>query len=232
MTALPSEFVIGFVDLLRWVRTGYENTNDPAVKREWFRRQLRILGRMAREIDPSVDDENLLTPLNELIFSLYCLDYGTADPPLQPVKQTYRSQAPRWAQFRGWAAAASELLIRNGATAPEADASVAKRLNSEGYQKPAYRGDTRITAATINGWRKAAREGRPGELMRAAFHTWLDNNGPREELLRLVAPAYPALLFLDRIEPPANVDLAGMLPSVSVLEMLFAHFPPSASSEE
>jgi hypothetical protein len=232
MTILSPDFVSGFVDLLRWVSEGYADAKDPAEKREWFIRELNILRRMAQEIDLAVDRQGLLAPTIDLIYSLYCLDYGTADPPLQPIKQMHRSQAPRWAQVRGRAAAASELLIRNGAIAPEADAWVAKWLNSKGYQKPAYRGDTRITAATIKGWRKAAREGRPGELMRAEFHTWLDNDGPREELLRLAAPVYPALLFLDRIEPPANVDLVGMLPSVSVLEVLIAEFPPPESPEK
>ena len=116
MTALSSEFVFGFVDLLRWVRDQCEDAKDPAEKREWFIRELNILRRMAREIDPAVDREGLLAPLSDLVLSLFSLDYGIADPLLRPRKLKHRPTDPRWALFRGGAAAASELLIRNGAS--------------------------------------------------------------------------------------------------------------------
>jgi hypothetical protein len=172
LTALSSEFVFGFVDLLRWVRDQYENTKDPAEKRALWIDLVRILHRMGREIDPVVDREGLLAPLNDLVVSLYSLDYGVADPPLQPRKLTHRPPHLQGALFRGSAAAASELLIRNGATATEADSWVAKRLSKEGYQKPSKSADPRITAATIKGWRKEARERRPSELVRAQFEPW------------------------------------------------------------
>ena len=120
MTALSSEFVFGFVDLLRWVRDRYEDAKDPGEKREWSIRELNILRRMAREIHPAVDREGLLAPLSDLVLSLFSLDYGVADPSLRPRKLKHRPPDPRWALFRGRAAAASELLRSGtGATASE-----------------------------------------------------------------------------------------------------------------
>jgi hypothetical protein len=55
MTTLSSEFVSGFVDVLRWARDEYENAKDPETQREAWTYLIQILHRMAREIDPAVD---------------------------------------------------------------------------------------------------------------------------------------------------------------------------------
>jgi hypothetical protein len=179
MTILSPDFVSGFVDLLRWVHEGYADAKDPTEKREWLGRELNILRRMAREIDPAVDREGLLAPLSHLDISLFSLDYGVADPLLRPRKLKHRPTDPRWALFRGGAAAASQLLIRSGATASEADGWVAKKLDREGYQKPSKTADPRITGATIKGWRKAASEGRPDDLIRAEFEAVVEDRDPQ-----------------------------------------------------
>jgi hypothetical protein len=88
MTALSPEFVSTSLDLLRWVSNGYENAKDPAERREWSVRQLELVVRLAREIDPAVDHDALLIPLQRLRFSLYSLDYGVTDPSLKAAKQT------------------------------------------------------------------------------------------------------------------------------------------------
>jgi hypothetical protein len=232
MTELSSEFVSGFLDLLRHHLARYANTKDPEEQRDIWIWLVRILHRLAREVDPAVDRKGLLSPVIDLVESLFSLDYGVADPPLQPLKLKHRPPNPRSALFRGFAAAASEFLIRNGATASDADTWVSNRLSRAGYQKRGKSADPRITAATIKGWRKAAREGRPGDLVRGAFDIWFDTDSPREQLLRLVAPLYPAILFADRIEIPANVGVGRMLPSVSVMELIFSEFPPSDSLEK
>jgi hypothetical protein len=178
MTTLSSEFVSGFVDLLRGLRARYENTKVPEQQRDVWIDLVLILQRAGREIDP-VDREGLLEPISDLVVSLYCLDYGVAEPPIQPRKLEHRPQYPRAALFRAHAAAASELLIRSGATASKADSWVATRLSREGYQKPGKSADRRITATTIKAWRKAAREGRPDELLRGAFENVLNRSNSR-----------------------------------------------------
>jgi hypothetical protein len=173
--------------------------------------------------------------LNELIYSLHCLDYGAVDPPLQPPKLTHRPSDPRWALFRGYAAAASALLIRHGATASAADSWVAKRLSKEGYERPGISGDTRITAATIKGWRKEARERRPGDLLRAAFNTVLEGELPRwdQEYLTLLPAAFPEILFDCGIEERvANVGYSEMLHCLSVIDMILVQCPPYRSTEK
>jgi hypothetical protein len=233
MTALSSEFVFGFVDLLRWVRDRYEDAKDPAEKREWSIRELNILRRMAREIHPAVDREGLLAPLNDLVLSLFSLDYGVADPSLRPRKLKHRPPDPRWALFRGRAAAASELLIRNGATASEADSWVATRLRREGYQKPGKSADPRITVATIKGWRKAAREGRPDELIRAQFETVVEDCDPQvREYLPELSAVYEVLFQYGAEERLKNVAHSGMMRAVTVIELICAHFPPPESPEK
>ena len=226
MTALSSEFVLGFVDFLRWVRDGYENAKDPTVKRDWWTLELRALGRMAREVDPAVDRLGLLFPLNDLLEALYSLDVGTAEPPLQPVKLKHRPPAPRWALFRGYAAAASELLIRNGAAASGADYWVAKRLSRAGYRKPGRSADARITAITIKGWRKEARERGPGELIRAAFDTCLEKDFPFEKYLPQVAALYRQIFPEGGIKT-ASAELKAFLRYLTVIEVIVSLFPPS-----
>ena len=207
MTILSPDFVSGFVNSLRWVSKEYKKAKDPEEKLEWFMRDLQILRRMDREIDPAVDREGLVAPLNALVSSLFSLDYGIADPLLRPRKLKHRPTDPRWALFRGGAAAASELLIRNGATASEADFWVAKRLSREGYQKPGKSADPCITEAadpciteaTVKGWRKAASEGRPDELIRDQFETLVEDRDPQvRECLHELSAVYE-ILFGDII---------------------------------
>jgi hypothetical protein len=171
---------------------------------------------MARKIDPAA----ALFPLDALLVSLCSLDLGTAEPPLQPVKLNHRPPDPSWAYFRGGAAAASEQLIRHGARASEADAWVAKRLSRAGYHKPGRSPDTRITAVTVKGWRKEAREGGPGKLVRTAFDTCLED-AQRAEYSPQVAVLYGEIL-LDGTEPPLNVEGEGMFRCLTVIELILA----------
>jgi hypothetical protein len=233
MTILSPDFVSGFVDSLRWVSEEYKNTKDPEEKLEWFMRELQIFRRMALEIDPAVDREGLAAPLNALVSSLFDLDYGIADPLLRPRKLKHRPTDPRWALFRGGVAAASALLIRNGATASEADFWVAKRLSREGYQKPGKSADPCITEATIKGWRKAAREGRPDELIRVQFKTVVEDRDPQvRECLHELSAVYEFLFRYGKEETLKDVAPSGMMHAVTVVDLMCAHFPPSESPEK
>jgi hypothetical protein len=177
--------------------------------------------------------EALLAPVNDLVLSLFSLDYGIADPPLQPRKLNHRPPSLRWTLFRGRAAAASELLIREGATAPDADSWVAKRLSKEGYQKPGKSADPRITAATIKGWRKAAREGRPDELVRAEFETVLEDGDPQvREYLPELSAIYEVLFRYGEEEPAKNIAYSGMMQAVTVIDLICAHFPPESLTQK
>jgi hypothetical protein len=68
--------------------------------------------------------------------------------------------------------------------------------------------------------------------MRAAFDTALDSDSGFEQCLTQVSDAYPAILFDGIEERPANVDRTGMLQSLTVIEMICAHFPPPESPEK
>ena len=229
MTELSSEFVSDFMHFLRWVHDRYEGAKDGETQRHLWIDLIEILRRMAREIDREVDGEGLVAPLNDLVFALFSLDFGVVDPPLQPRKLQHRPSNPRWALLRGRAAAASELLIRNGAPALATDAWVAKRLSREGYQKPGKSTNPRITAATIKGWRKAAREGRRDELMRAEFETVLEDRDPQiKKFLPEVSAMYESLLK----EKSANVWHSCFMRSLTVIETICAHFPPPEKSAE
>ena len=188
---IEGEFVAEFVDFLRFSHDKYEKGETESGKREWLIRELQIVYRMIREIHPEIDREGVLSPLNELILSLNRLDYGVVDPPLRPAKLAHRPVDPSWAQFRGYAAGAAELLIRGGKRSSTADAAVARLLSEQGYQKPGSRTvNTRITGATIKGWRKEARERRPGDLLRASFDLVVEGEIPGwgQESLRLLEP--------------------------------------------
>jgi hypothetical protein len=104
---------------------------------------------------------------------------------------------------------------------------VARRLSREGYGKSGIRGDTRITATTIRGWRKAAREGEPNDLMRIEFERWLDKDGPLQETMQMFAPIFPALLYLARHDA-FHIETVKILPSLTVLEV--ASILPSPTS--
>jgi len=136
MTTLSPKYVAGFLDALRQVSSEYKNTKDPILKRHWWIQELEILRKVAKDLDPAVDREGLLVPINELYNSLDELRFGPATAPLRPVKLSHRPPDPKSAVFRGYAAGASELLIRNGAPASVADNWVAERLTRQGCLKP------------------------------------------------------------------------------------------------
>jgi hypothetical protein len=225
---LDGEFVSEFVNLLRYVHDKYEKSEDGSRKREWLAMALGLISRMVREIHPEIDREDLVSPVTKLIDSLSCLDYSTIDPALRPPKLTYRPIDPRWALFRGYAAAASALLIRDGATASMADACVARLLSGEGCQKPGGSGDTRITAATIKGWRKEAREREPGDLLRTAFRNAVEGEDSiwGEEFLRELTATYPDTLFEDGIEKrAANAGYIAPRRCWKVIALILDGFP-------
>jgi hypothetical protein len=186
---------------------------------------LDLLLNMGLELDPAVGREDLLSPVIDLIESLFILDYGVADPRLQPRKLDHRPPDPRWAFFRGEAAAASELLISRGTTTSAADAWVAKRLSGSGYQKPGKNADPRITAATIKGWRKEAREGGPGELVRRAFDTMLDDDSPLDRHLPEFSVKYEELVRKGIEQRPAGLPLDGVLQALAVIDIMCRNFP-------
>jgi hypothetical protein len=110
---------------------------------------------------------------------------------------------------------------------------VAKRLSREGYKKPAKSADPRITAATIKGWRKAAREGRPDELLRAEFETVLEDGDPQvREFLPELSAIYEVLFKYGAEERLKNIAHSGMMRAVTVIDLICAHFPPPEKSPE
>jgi hypothetical protein len=133
--------------------------------------------------------------------------------------------------FRGYAAGASALLIQSGATALVADTWVAERLRRRGSLKPDTQADRRITAATIKGWRKEARERGPGDLVRTVFDLCLKNNSPLGRHLPYAGSEYPEEL-LERLAKrgsefrPANVSRNGMLYSLIAIAYAVGKFPP------
>ena len=220
------EFRSDFVGHLRKVNECYEGCADPEEKRELWAHVIRMLIFLADKFEPALTQDGLLNPAYDLCMALYSLDFGVAEPPLQPRHLKHRAPAPRSALFRGYAAAASQLLIGGGARATVADAIVAKRLGKIGYQKAAIRGDRTITAYTIRGWRKEAREGRPGSLMRAAFDTWLDEDSLLGDLMPLaknLTKYYP--------ETQRLTDVSSIPGYIATIEMLLCDFPPAACAQ-
>jgi hypothetical protein len=232
MTEATSEPVSVYPDLMRWLHAQYKATKDPKKQRYLWTLYVDLLLRMGLELDPAVGRENQLSPVIDLLESLFNLDYGVADPPLLPRKLEHRPPHPRWAFFRGNAAAASELLILNGATASAADAWVAKRLSGIGYQKPGKSADRRITAGTIKGWRKEAREGGPGELVRRAFDAMLDDDSPLDRYLPEFSVKYEGLVNNGIEQRPAGLPLDGVLQSLAVIDMMCSNFPPPGAPEK
>jgi hypothetical protein len=220
------EFRSDFVGHLRKVNERYEACADPEQKRELWAHVIRMLIFLADKFEPALTQDGLLAPAYDLCMALYSLDFGVAEPPLQPRHLKHRAPTPRLALFRGYAAAASQLLIGGGTRASVADAIVAKRLGKIGYQKAAISGDRTITAFTIKGWRKEAREGRPASLMRAAFDSWLDKDSSLENLMPLASnsmKSYP--------EAHGVTDVRGMLAYVVTIEMLLCDFPPATCAQ-
>jgi hypothetical protein len=222
MSTPSPQFLSDLVAQLRVSKAEYANTHDPIKQRTVWIDVLDCIMRTILEI-PAVAHEGLLTPLAHLSTSLVDLRFGTADPALQPYRPAHRPPNPGRVRFRAHAAAASELLKRNGATAGDADTWVAKRLSSLGYRQPGSRGDTRITAVTIKGWRKAAREGSRGEVMRDTFELWMRSDVQWEiDRFRILDPH----LEHDKEERLANLEHSEMVPALMVIEFIRRDFSP------
>ena len=169
---------------------------------------LELLIRLAERVDPTVDQDRLLAPMYELCTALMSLDHGVAVPPLQRRKLNHRPPDLRHALFRGYVAAASEILIRSGTSGTAADAIVAKRLAKAGWKG--------ISAVTVKGWRKAVREAAPGDLMRGIFDNWLNDEAGLREILPYVAAAHTEI-------PIGNENQQnGALKHLATIELLLA----------
>src|SRR5262249_60611882 len=134
MRTLSPEALSHLVDSLRKVRAEYAITESPIKQRTCWINELECVLRTLIQV-PEISNEGLLIPLGHLYDNLIDLNFGTADPGLQSHKPAHRHPNPRSVRFRALAAAASELLKRNGATAADADGWVAQLLGRLGYRQ-------------------------------------------------------------------------------------------------
>jgi hypothetical protein len=163
----------------------YYHTTDPQKKRAAWVVQLQVVVELLNEVAIiSAWDESLVLPLRDLYLALLSLDDGTTEPPLKARKVRGTTPSMKSTMFRAHAAGASAVLMRCGWLENVADAWVATRLDALGYKKAPISRDRKITAGTIRGWRKEARENLDGP-MREMYDQWLDvvtisTNDPRD----------------------------------------------------
>lgn len=222
MTTSSREFAPDLVRLLRAANAEYANAKDPIGRRKVWIDALDCVMRALLQ-EPTVAHEGLLWPLDILRTSLVDLDSGTPDPALEPQKPKHRPRNPRWVRLRANAAAASELLKRNGATAADADEWVARRLNRFGYRLPGSRGVAYITAATIKAWRKVIREASCGDLMRDTFELWMRSDVQEVfDMFRILDP----YLEHDKEERLGKMKHTDMVPALMVIKFIRKNFSP------
>jgi hypothetical protein len=119
--------------------------------------------------------EKLGDPLRDLLAAFMSLEIGTVEPLLRHEPRRGNRSSVSEKLVHAYAAAASAMLMRGGWSEGDADQWVAKRLSKAGYLKgSSARADTNsITAATVDGWRKAAREAAADDPLRMTYEQWL-----------------------------------------------------------
>jgi hypothetical protein len=142
---------------------------------------------------PEVAELDLDLPLGVLGRALVGLDRGYVEPLLERTPPDTRPERIDLNLLRGYSAAAAEIL-RPSLGLDEACKKVAKRLKDAGFRLPSDRaGGRAITAKTINGWRRKARNGSGDSSLwllykkATAADNILDASAAAEELLGMLA---------------------------------------------
>jgi hypothetical protein len=185
VTGGPSpEFISRLAAKLRFSKDIFDDTTNPHNKRMQWMNQIRMLIAVGNKFE-AFSKEELLLPLENLLWALHSLEGGFVEPPLAPRKVKHRRRSLTAATLRAHAAAASKALLRVGISPSQADTAVADHLAKLGYRRSSIRGDRRITSSTIKGWRKEAREGDADEPMRIMYELLL--RSPSPPLARVVS---------------------------------------------
>jgi hypothetical protein len=160
---------------LRRAKSVYDQARRPEDRRLALGFMITALMDLVDSIE-SWRNDDLSAPLRELLTAFLSLEHGAIEPLLRSQRKGGRPPLVRDRLIRGHAAAASEMLLRAGWKESAADRWVAERLSRDGYIKgPSEREDIAlITATTICGWRKEARERPTDDALRAMYELWLD----------------------------------------------------------
>jgi hypothetical protein len=178
------EFISRLAAKLRFTNDVFDRTTNPHNKRMQWINQIRMLIDLGNKFE-AFGKEELLLPLENLLWALHSLEWGFVELPLAPRKVEHRHRSLTAAALRAHAAAASEALLRVGFSPSRADIAVADQLAKLGYRRSSIGGDRTITASTIKGWRKEAREGDADEPMRTFYELLL--RSPPSPLARVVS---------------------------------------------
>src|SRR5262249_22220705 len=98
MRTMSPEALSHLVDSLRKLRAEYAITESPIKQRTCWINELECVLRTLIQV-PEISNEGLLIPLGHLYNNLIDLNFGTADPGLQPHRPAHRHLNPRSARF-------------------------------------------------------------------------------------------------------------------------------------